>query len=318
MTQSARGGPWFAGKPRPLGFGHVRSHRCPRHPRGSPPPCTSATTRIPSPPDGWATVTVKAASLNHHDVWTLRESGFPPTACPSSSVATRPGSTGRPRGHRPCRCRRGAGQEGDETLDPSRSLLSERYDGTFAEQVTVPGEPGAQAGRPLLRGSGLPDHGLPHRLPDVVRRVRPGAGCHGPGPGRGRRVATALVLLGRADGLPGVGDRPQRGEARPGPGAGRGRGVRRPAAGCPSGSTRSWSPSARPPGRIRCAPCGRAAGSSSLGPPVVRPRPPSSTGSSSTSFRSSGPPWAALTSCPGGEIPSSRPGSGRGSTAPSR
>ena len=27
---------------------------------------------------------------------------------------------------------------GDETLDPSRSLLSERYDGTFAERVAVP------------------------------------------------------------------------------------------------------------------------------------------------------------------------------------
>ena len=27
---------------------------------------------------------------------------------------------------------------GDETLDPARSLLSERYDGTFAERVTVP------------------------------------------------------------------------------------------------------------------------------------------------------------------------------------
>ena len=26
----------------------------------------------PAPPDGWTTVTVKAASLNHHDVWTPR------------------------------------------------------------------------------------------------------------------------------------------------------------------------------------------------------------------------------------------------------
>src|SRR6266581_3897227 len=29
----------------------------------------------PSPPDGWEIVTVKAASLNHHDVWTLRGVG---------------------------------------------------------------------------------------------------------------------------------------------------------------------------------------------------------------------------------------------------
>src|SRR5260370_2312683 len=26
----------------------------------------------PAGPDGWTTVTVKAAALNHHDIWTLR------------------------------------------------------------------------------------------------------------------------------------------------------------------------------------------------------------------------------------------------------
>src|SRR5664280_878883 len=30
------------------------------------------------------------------------------------------------------------GWTGDETLDPARTLLSERYDGTLAEQVAVP------------------------------------------------------------------------------------------------------------------------------------------------------------------------------------
>src|SRR5256886_17365211 len=30
----------------------------------------------PSPPEGWETVTVRAASLNHHDVWTLRGVGI--------------------------------------------------------------------------------------------------------------------------------------------------------------------------------------------------------------------------------------------------
>ena len=47
----------------------------------------------PVPPDGWVTVTVKAAALNHHDVWTLRGSASPPTGCPSSWAATRLGST---------------------------------------------------------------------------------------------------------------------------------------------------------------------------------------------------------------------------------
>ena len=30
----------------------------------------------PVPPDGWETITVRAASLNHHDVWTLRGVGI--------------------------------------------------------------------------------------------------------------------------------------------------------------------------------------------------------------------------------------------------
>src|SRR6201995_4147923 len=30
----------------------------------------------PVVPDGWTTVTVKAAALNHHDVWTLRGVGI--------------------------------------------------------------------------------------------------------------------------------------------------------------------------------------------------------------------------------------------------
>src|ERR1700735_718405 len=30
----------------------------------------------PSPPSGWTTVSVKATSLNHHDVWTLRGVGI--------------------------------------------------------------------------------------------------------------------------------------------------------------------------------------------------------------------------------------------------
>src|SRR5436305_14287781 len=30
----------------------------------------------PEPPDGWTTVEVKAASLNHHDLWSLRGVGL--------------------------------------------------------------------------------------------------------------------------------------------------------------------------------------------------------------------------------------------------
>src|ERR1700745_2937244 len=36
----------------------------------------------PVAPDGWVTVTVKAAALNHHDVWTLRGVGISPDRLP--------------------------------------------------------------------------------------------------------------------------------------------------------------------------------------------------------------------------------------------
>jgi len=37
----------------------------------------------PSPPGGWVTVTVRAAALNHHDVWTLRGVGISPDRLPA-------------------------------------------------------------------------------------------------------------------------------------------------------------------------------------------------------------------------------------------
>ena len=36
----------------------------------------------PVAPDGWTTVTVKAASLNHHDLWSLRGVGLKAEALP--------------------------------------------------------------------------------------------------------------------------------------------------------------------------------------------------------------------------------------------
>ena len=93
----------------------------------------------PEVPDGWTTVTVKAASLNHHDLWSLRGVGLKEEALPMilgcdaagldedgnevvvHAVVSDPSWTG-----------------GDETLDPKRSLLSERYQGTFADKVAVP------------------------------------------------------------------------------------------------------------------------------------------------------------------------------------
>src|SRR4051794_28045212 len=91
-----------------------------------------------APAPGWVPVTVRAASLNHHDLFSLRGVGLPAERLPMvlgtdaagvledgtevivHSVVTSPSWTG------------------DETLDPRRTLLSELHPGTLAERVWVP------------------------------------------------------------------------------------------------------------------------------------------------------------------------------------
>ncbi|WP_067490236.1 zinc-binding dehydrogenase [Actinomadura hibisca] len=93
----------------------------------------------PQAPEGWTTVTVKAAALNHHDLWSLkgvglREDQLPMIlGCDAAGVDEDGNEVivhaviGDPdRG------------DGDETLDPKRSLLSEVHDGTLAQKVAVP------------------------------------------------------------------------------------------------------------------------------------------------------------------------------------
>ena len=63
---------------------------------------------------------------------------------------------------------------GDETLDPKRSLLSERHQGTFADaggRAAPQRRP--QAGVAVLRGGRLPADRLADGLPDAVRPGRP-------------------------------------------------------------------------------------------------------------------------------------------------
>src|ERR1700755_3067377 len=88
----------------------------------------------PDVPDGWTTVTVRAAALNHHDLWSLRGVGLREQqlpmilGCDAAGIA--PG--------------------GEEVVvypvittpsDPrGYSLLSEHFPGTLAERVSVPVE----------------------------------------------------------------------------------------------------------------------------------------------------------------------------------
>ncbi len=93
----------------------------------------------PKVPEGWVRVHVKAASLNHHDLWSLKGVGLPADrlpmilGCDAAGVLDDGrevivhGVIGNP-----------SAGGGDETLDPKRSLLSEVYQGTLAEQVIVP------------------------------------------------------------------------------------------------------------------------------------------------------------------------------------
>src|SRR2546423_13013046 len=92
----------------------------------------------PPVPDGSVAVTVAAASLNMHDLWTLRGVGIKPDQFPMilgcDGAGTLQDGTevvlypviGDP------------SWRGDETLDPKRTLLTEKYQGTIAETVVVP------------------------------------------------------------------------------------------------------------------------------------------------------------------------------------
>ena len=92
----------------------------------------------PEVPDGWTTVTVKATSLNHHDLWSLRGVGLPADRLPMILGCDAAGLDDDGNEVVVHSVIASDDWRGDETFDPRRSLLSERYQGTFAERVTVP------------------------------------------------------------------------------------------------------------------------------------------------------------------------------------
>lgn len=156
----------------------------------------------PEVPDGWARVRVRAASLNHHDLWSLRGVGLPAERLPMTLGSDAAGVDedgnevivhaviGDP-DHR-----------GDETLDPGRSLLSERFPGTFADEVVVPRrnlvpKPPEQSWE---EAACLPTAWLTaYRMLFVQSGLRPGDTMLVQGAGGG--VATALIRLGVAAGI---------------------------------------------------------------------------------------------------------------------
>ncbi|MGO1405984.1 MAG: zinc-binding dehydrogenase [Agrococcus casei] len=93
----------------------------------------------PEPKPGHTLVRMRAASLNPHDVWTLRGVGHPAERVPMVLGCDGAGVTddGREVVLYPVigDAERGAG---DVTLDPERALLSETIDGALADAVLVP------------------------------------------------------------------------------------------------------------------------------------------------------------------------------------
>jgi NADPH:quinone reductase-like Zn-dependent oxidoreductase len=157
----------------------------------------------PQPDDGWVLVNVRAAALNHHDIWSLRGVGLTEQQLPMilgcdaagvdddgnevvvHAVIGDPDAGG-----------------GDETYDPKRSLLSEKYDGALAEKVAVPRRNLVPKPQELsfAEAACLPTAWLTaYKMLFTRAGVRPGDTVLVQGAGGG--VATAAIVMARAGGL---------------------------------------------------------------------------------------------------------------------
>ncbi len=154
----------------------------------------------PEPREGWTTVRVRAASLNHHDLWSLRGVGLGEESLPmilgcdaagidedGNEVVVYPvvGATGH-----------GVGPK------EKRSILTERYQGAFADLVTVPTWNVLPKPKELTfeEAACLPTAWLTaYRMLFTNAGVRPGDSVLVQGAGGG--VATAAIVLAKAAGL---------------------------------------------------------------------------------------------------------------------
>jgi NADPH:quinone reductase-like Zn-dependent oxidoreductase len=156
----------------------------------------------PEVPDGWTTVSVKASSLNHHDLWSLRGVGLKEEALPMILGCDAAGIDDDGNEVVVHAVISDPSWRGDETFDPKRSLLSERYQGTFADRVAVPkvNVVPKPASLSFEEAACLPTAWL------TAYRMLFGRGDLKAGDtvlvqGAGGGVATALIALARAGGL---------------------------------------------------------------------------------------------------------------------
>ena len=173
----------------------------------------------PTAPDGWTRVAVRAASLNHHDLWTLRGVGIKAEQLPMILGCDAAGideSTGEEVVvHSVINT---DGWRGDDTLDPGRTLLSEKHQGSLAEYVVVPRRNVVPKPAELswAEAACLSTAWLTaYRMLFTQARLRPGQSVLVQGASGG--VATACISMGRAAGLTRVRHGPHRGQAGAGP-----------------------------------------------------------------------------------------------------
>ncbi len=156
----------------------------------------------PVVPEGWAKVTVKAASLNHHDLWSLRGVGLREEALPMILGCDAAGYDEDGNEVVVHAIINDPSWAGDETLDPKRSILSERHQGTFAESVVVPRRNliPKPASLTFAEAATLPTAWLTaYRMLFTQGGLKAGDTVLVQGAGGG--VATALITLARAAGL---------------------------------------------------------------------------------------------------------------------
>ena len=157
----------------------------------------------PQPPDAsWTTVTVRAAALNHHDIWSLKGVGLRAEQLPMILGCDAAGVDQDGNEVIVHAVIGDRGLYGDETLDPHRSLLSERHQGALAQRVCVPRVNLVHKPPELSfeEAACLPTAWLTaYRMLFTRGAVRPGQTVLVQGSSGG--VATALIMLGASAGL---------------------------------------------------------------------------------------------------------------------
>lgn len=151
---------------------------------------------------GWTVVDVRAASLNHHDIWSLR--GHGPRNAPLPRVLGSDAAGVDEHGNEVLihSLISDPAWTGDELLDPKISMLSDLYDGALAERVAVPirnliPKPAALS---FEHAACLPTAWLTaYRSLFVLAGATAGTTVLMQGAGGG--VATAVILLAKAAGI---------------------------------------------------------------------------------------------------------------------